>query len=91
MGRMSFMSRKKCIKKDGFEDLSTEFICAEGDKRGSAPCRGDSGSPLILSGGAEEVLIGILPANSVDARCRGDKPTPFVKIAAFLDWIKDNM
>ena len=90
-GNMYFMPTKKCKRHEDFADLNPEYICAEGLKEGAAPCRGDIGSPLILDGGAEDVLIGIVGSAGIDHRCRGEKPTPFVKIGSVLGWIQSNV
>jgi len=86
--RMYFLSNDRC--KEHIEDLGEDYVCAENDDRGVAPCRGDEGSPLIMEGGAEDVLIGIVGSADVDRNCVGDKPTPFVSVISLSQWIKSH-
>ena len=86
---MGYVSKKECRERYGVQGLNPVSICAGNDETGvgAALCRGDDGTPLIMTGGAEDILIGLGFSNT-SGGCDGGQPAEFLKVAFFMRWIK---
>ena len=85
-GEMEYIPRKQCVSVHGVQDVNRKAICAGTGHSGASLCRGDLGTPLLLTSGAEDVLIGIGFTNAT-GDC--DAPSEFLRIAFFMRWIKE--
>uniref|UniRef100_A0A1Y1K0Y6 Peptidase S1 domain-containing protein n=1 Tax=Photinus pyralis TaxID=7054 RepID=A0A1Y1K0Y6_PHOPY len=81
----------ECMKitmfKNSLKRPTNDHLCAY-EVRESSSCRGESGSPLMLSVKNQWEQVGIVSFGFV---CGLDFPTVFVKITSYLDWIKENV
>ena len=68
-------------------------MCAGGDGRGTGPCNGDSGGPLMIANGDGPAMnppiqVGI--DSYVFRSCNNpvwDKPAAFTRVSSYIDWI----
>ncbi|XP_026849403.1 chymotrypsinogen A [Drosophila persimilis] len=63
------------------------FICIA--PSGNAPCRNDSGGPLVLKDGGDFVLLGVT-SHGLSRNCTTHLPTVYTRVSSFLDWIRDH-
>ncbi|XP_048748230.2 elastase-1-like [Ostrea edulis] len=64
----------------------TYILCAGAYNQNKGICSGDSGGPLICERDGESVQVGVtVLANAMDP---GNNPGVFVRVSAYLDWIK---
>ncbi|XP_007489491.2 granzyme M [Monodelphis domestica] len=65
--------------------ITPTTLCVAGIKKGSAPCKGDSGSPLICKG---EKVYGIISFSSKGNCVDVFKPPVVTAVVPYLSWIK---
>lgn len=53
-------------------------------------CEGDSGGPLVILSGGVWYQVGIV-SFGVNDNCMKGRPTGFVRVASYLNWIKKNL
>uniref|UniRef100_A0A8C2B3S0 Si:dkey-21e2.3 n=1 Tax=Cyprinus carpio TaxID=7962 RepID=A0A8C2B3S0_CYPCA len=77
------MNNMECERKWGKEDFSTsQMMCVHGD---GGSCDGDSGGPLVCG----DTAVGVTSFGDPDL-CNSLKlPEVYIKISAYLSWIKD--
>lgn len=75
-----------CPKQDGM-GVMPNVICARADKK--KMCKGDSGSPLVLTNGSEPRIVGVVSWGiSTDRNCgETGQPGVYTKIQSFFPWI----
>lgn len=80
---MNTLSNSECLRRHsggGQRYIHNETICAF-SRRGQGVCTGDSGGPLV----ANRQLIGIV---SWGGPCGGGMPDGYMRVAPFLNWIR---
>jgi hypothetical protein len=75
-----------CPKQPGLSVLPN-VICARADRK--KMCKGDSGSPLILTNGRQPKIVGVVSWGlSTDKECGGTgQPGVYTEIQSFFPWI----
>lgn len=84
-----FKSTNSCKKEWILSCINPFVVCAGSIENPSTLCNGDTGAPMILSGGTDDILIGIGIVES-GSDCE-DRPPQFLKIAPHLEWIVENV
>lgn len=91
--KMKFAARwlpiDECTKlyKNSRKQPTNDHVCAV-EVRETSACRGESGSPLMLSVKNQWEQVGTV---TFGMGCGVNYPTVFVKITSYLDWIKENL
>ncbi|XP_017481277.1 PREDICTED: serine protease 3-like [Rhagoletis zephyria] len=75
-----------CANTYGSLVVTSRTICTA-TPSGTSTCSGDSGGPLVSASTGE--LIGVTSFVS-SAGCESGSPAGFVRVTAYLDWIKEN-
>jgi len=88
-GSVEYTKKKTCIEQFECTYINPTAVCAGGSTVGSQLQRGDDGTPMILTGGEEDVLIGIGFHESVSG-CR-EGTSQFLRITFFMKWIKSHV
>lgn len=89
----NIVSDVQCLRSSpGFTALtSSRTICA-GNRDGSGPCIGDSGSGLMLQNKGRWVLRGVVSTGLIEGeRCNLQEFVVYCDIAKHLTWIQSNM
>lgn len=75
-----------CPKQPGI-GVTPNVICARADRK--KMCKGDSGSPLVLTNGSEPRIVGVVSWGlSTDRDCGGTgQPGVYTEIQSFFPWI----
>lgn len=89
VAEVTYISRKRCLAHSDFESINPTSVCAGGLDESATLCRGDDGAPLMLTGGSDDILIGIGFADTYGG-CEG-RTAQYQRIAFFLPWIKENV
>lgn len=81
------INQANCPKQDGL-GVSPTVICAKAD--GVRMCRGDSGSPLLMTNGRIPKIVGIVSWGvGGDSDCNANgTPGVYTQVQSFLPWIK---
>ncbi len=84
------IDRTNCPKQRGL-GVSPTVICAKAD--GVRMCRGDSGSPLLMTNGRIPKIVGIVSWGvGADANCNANgAPGVYTQVQSFLPWIKSTI
>lgn len=94
-GKFKIVDKSHCETFYGEKFTSSRTkICAYGQPPHKIqPCYGDSGGPLIMKMGGKTYIIGITTTAYPDGGCGiyAGAPQLFVKVAAYVDWIKWTM
>lgn len=76
------VNRKECSKILAF-DSKMPMICA--GVKDKSPCRGDSGSPLVMNGELVGVMSGGMPW------CNISMPGIYTRMSAFVEWVNEQV
>lgn len=81
------IDRANCPKQNGL-GVSPAVICAKAD--GVRMCRGDSGSPLLMTNGGKPRIFGIVSwGEGADSNCNANgAPGVYTQVQSFLPWIR---
>ncbi|KAH8379965.1 hypothetical protein KR009_008227, partial [Drosophila setifemur] len=74
----------KLVKGKRKKAVPNTFICIDSTK--GLPCRGDSGSPLVLNDGTN-TIVGIV-SHGYDFECKIKVPDISMRVSSFLKWIQ---
>jgi len=98
---MRITNESECHDKWSSSIRHSQQICA-GGVRGQDSCRGDSGGPLVINKFTRDsnkillpdldgawYVVGIVSFGT--RKCGVEKPAVFVRVSAYMDWIKANM
>lgn len=66
-------------------------ICTANKVEGEGTCNTDSGGPLVIGEGSNKTLIGIVSYNPGGKCGLADSADVFVRVSAFIDWIRTHM
>ncbi|KAL5278063.1 hypothetical protein ACFFRR_002984 [Megaselia abdita] len=79
-----------CQRLYNSEDFDDTKLCCKG-KDGESTCSGDSGGPLadVNYSNNRNRLIGLVSFGK--GSCEGKNPSGFTKVAAYLDWLSEQM
>ncbi|XP_065362439.1 serine protease 1-like [Calliphora vicina] len=84
--RLQIITNTVCAATYGNSVVTGNTICVS-TPSGTSTCQGDSGGPLALE--SSQVLVGVTSFVSASG-CQSGKPSGFVRVTSYLDWIKAN-
>ncbi|XP_055608582.1 coagulation factor IX-like [Uranotaenia lowii] len=91
--RSYIVERKQCYTNlERSYPFNAKIFCADG--RGSVPCRGDSGSGLVIKQGNQYFLRGVVSKGTVDRntlKCDPQKYAVYTDVARFRAWMRKKM